>query len=92
VAVDFLREPPVEIVVAGAAGSSAREALETELAARYLPRRIVGHVDPSDAPRSGLPLLEGKTEVDGRAALYVCRNYACSRPVTQPADVEKALS
>ena len=92
VAVDFLREPPVEIVVAGPARSSEREALETELAARYLPRRIVGHVDPSDAPRSGLPLLDGKTEIDGHAAVYLCRNYACERPVTKPGDLEKALS
>jgi uncharacterized protein YyaL (SSP411 family) len=92
VAVDFLRAPPVELVVAGRAGSSDREALEVALASRYLPRRVVAHVEPDAAPPSSLPLLAGKTLVDGRAALYVCRNYACERPVTDAADVERALA
>ena len=90
-AVDFLRKPPVELVVAGRAGSGDREALESALSARYLPRRVAGHVEPGAPIRSGLPLLEGKTEVDGHAALYVCRNYACARPVTDPAEVDQAL-
>jgi uncharacterized protein YyaL (SSP411 family) len=89
--VDFLRKPPVELVVAGRAGSGDREALESALSARYLPRRVAGHVEPGAPIRPGLPLLEGKTEVDGRAALYVCRNYACARPVTEPAEVDRAL-
>jgi uncharacterized protein YyaL (SSP411 family) len=91
IASDFLREPPVELVVVGRAGSSDREALEAALAARYLPRRIVGHVEPDSPPRTGLPLLDGKTEVGGRAALYVCRNYACARPVTDVAEVGAVL-
>jgi uncharacterized protein YyaL (SSP411 family) len=89
--VDFLRKPSVELVIAGRAGSDDREALESALSARYLPRRVVGHVEPEAPIPPGLPLLQGKTEVDGHAALYVCRNYACARPVTQPADVDQAL-
>jgi uncharacterized protein len=92
VAVELLREPPVELVVAGRADSSDREALEVALASRYLPRRVVAHVEPDAAPPSSLPLLAGKTLVDGRAALYVCRNYVCERPVTDAADVERALA
>jgi uncharacterized protein YyaL (SSP411 family) len=90
-AVDFLRKPVLELVVAGRAGAGDREALESALSARYLPRRVAGHVEPEGRVPSGLPLLEGKTEVGGRAALYVCRNYACARPVTEPNDVEQAL-
>jgi uncharacterized protein YyaL (SSP411 family) len=88
---DFLRAPSVELVVTGRAGASDREALEVALAGRYLPRRVAGHVEPEVAVRSGFPLLEGKSDVDGRAALYVCRNYACARPVTDPSAVEQAL-
>ena len=29
-----------------------------------------------------LPLFEGKTEIDGKPAAYVCRNFACRMPVT----------
>jgi uncharacterized protein YyaL (SSP411 family) len=88
---DFVRKPSIELVIAGRAGASDREALEVALSGRYLPRRVAGHVEPGQAIRAGLPLLEGKTEVDGRAALYVCRNYACARPVTEPRDVLSAL-
>ena len=79
-------------LVAGRTGAPDREALEVALAERYLPRRVVGHVEPDAPPRSGLPLLEGKGEVGGRAALYVCRNYACERPLTEPAEVATALA
>jgi uncharacterized protein YyaL (SSP411 family) len=91
IAADFLREPPVELCVVGREGAGEREALEAALAARYLPRRIVGHVEPDSPPHPGLPLLDGKTEVGGRAALYVCRNYACARPVTDAAEIAAVL-
>jgi uncharacterized protein YyaL (SSP411 family) len=89
--IDFLRKPPVELVVFGRSGASDREALEAALATRYLPRRVAGHVEPDSRILPGFPLLEGKTDVDGRAALYVCRNYACARPLTDPKDVPQAL-
>jgi len=32
---------------------------------------------------AGVPLLEGRAAVDGKATAYVCRNYACELPVTE---------
>jgi uncharacterized protein YyaL (SSP411 family)/aryl-alcohol dehydrogenase-like predicted oxidoreductase len=88
-AAEFLMEGPVELAFVGAA--SETESLRRAIAARYLPNRVVGHVDP-DAGPSSLPLLAGKTRASGRAALYVCRDFACQAPVTDAGAVDAALA
>ena len=91
IALAFLREGPVELAFIGPAGDAGLEALRREVARHFLPHRILGHHDPA-AGASTHPLLRGKTLVDGRAALYVCRDFTCRRPVTRPEEVSAALA
>jgi uncharacterized protein YyaL (SSP411 family)/aryl-alcohol dehydrogenase-like predicted oxidoreductase len=90
--VDFLLEGPVELGFIGATGDPGLEALRIAVGRRYLPNRIVAHHDPASGEAPDHPLLEGKGLVGGMAALYVCRNFACQAPVTDPADLDRALS
>jgi uncharacterized protein len=92
-AVDFLLEGPVEIALVGKNGDPDTEALRREVSGRFLPNRILAHLDPTvdDPSRIPLPLLEGKTPVHGRSALYVCYRFTCQAPVTDPAGVGPAL-
>jgi uncharacterized protein YyaL (SSP411 family)/aryl-alcohol dehydrogenase-like predicted oxidoreductase len=88
---DLLLEGPVELAFVGTPGRDDHDLLWRAAAGHYLPNRIVAHHDPASGASPRLPLLEGKALVDGRAALYVCRDFACQRPVTDPADVKGAL-
>ena len=38
-----------------------------------------------------IPLLEGRTPVDGQAAAYVCERFTCQRPVTSAEELAKSL-
>jgi len=49
------------------------------------------HVVVAGGPADGVPLLEGREPVDGRAAAYVCERFTCLRPVTEPAELAALL-
>jgi uncharacterized protein YyaL (SSP411 family) len=89
---DFLESTPLELALVGPRGTPDREALERAVAEHYLPNRVCAHSDPDQPEATDLPLLRGKTMVRERAALYVCRNYACSAPVTDPGAAAAALA
>ena len=87
---DLLLEGPVEVAMVGRPGASDYEALMAALRRHFLPNRILAHQDP-DTAASTVPLLAGKTLVRGRAAVYVCRNFSCQAPVTDPEALAAAL-
>jgi uncharacterized protein YyaL (SSP411 family) len=78
-AAQALVDGPEEIAVVGPPGPE-RDALA--LAAR---RRRGAVMVVADGARDDVPLLVGRTPVDGQPAAYVCRNFVCERPVTEPA-------
>jgi len=90
---DFLLEGPVEIAVVGKPGEAGYEALRRESDGRYLPNQILAHFNPDAEAEKipALPLLEGKGLIDGRAAVYLCYNFTCSSPITDPARIGPAL-
>ncbi len=49
---------------------------------------LAGGPEGSDQP----PLLAERKRVDGRAAAYVCREFACRAPVTDPAELAAEIS
>jgi uncharacterized protein YyaL (SSP411 family) len=73
----------IEVVIVGDQTSADFLALERVAAARYLPSLVLAGGDPEDGNR--IALMEGRTVRDGhRATAYVCRNYACDQPATNP--------
>jgi len=87
---EMLARGPVELAFLGAPGDG-RRALERAVAEVFVPHLVIGYHDPA-AGDIDLPLLAGKTTVRDAPALYVCRDYACQRPVTRAEDVAAALA
>jgi uncharacterized protein YyaL (SSP411 family) len=52
---------------------------------------VVARPDQADGLSQRIPLLAGRTQIDGAATAYVCENYACQLPVTEPAALLKLL-
>ena len=86
---EALRDGPVEVAVVGTAGDPARAQLHRAALSLASPGAVVV---AAEAGAAGVPLLEGRTEVDGRAAAYVCRGFVCLRPLTDPAELAEPLT
>jgi uncharacterized protein YyaL (SSP411 family) len=81
-AIDFYTAPTREVALVG----EDRGALERVVRARFRPHIVIAGGEPD-----GVPLLEGRTPVDGRAAAYVCEHFACRAPVTEPDELAALL-
>jgi uncharacterized protein YyaL (SSP411 family) len=60
--------------------------------ARTVRRRFRPHLVLAGGLPDGVPLLDGRGVVDGRAAAYVCERFTCRRPVTSPEELEALLA
>ena len=88
--VDLLAEGPIELAFVGTPNDPGLEALQLAVREVFLPHRVIASSDGMGKP-SVHPLLAGKGLVEGKAALYICRNFSCQRPLTHPQDVTEAL-
>jgi uncharacterized protein YyaL (SSP411 family) len=81
-AMDFHFSPVKEVALAG---DDTRE-LERVVRARFRPHLVL-----AGGEQDGVPLLEGRTPVEGRAAAYVCERFVCKQPVTEASELESLL-
>jgi uncharacterized protein YyaL (SSP411 family) len=78
VALDQQLAPHRELAIVGSADAPvARAALEAAASTDVI----------AFGPAGDVPLLAGRTEVDGRTAVYVCERFTCALPVTDPAEL-----
>jgi uncharacterized protein YyaL (SSP411 family) len=87
-ALDFHFAPRREVALVG----ESVEQLARTVRSAFRPSVVVAAMRPGDREaQEQIPLLAGREAVDGQAAAYVCENFACRLPVTEPVDLERAL-
>jgi uncharacterized protein YyaL (SSP411 family) len=89
-ALDYYLSSPKEIVVMGDSDDAATKALLREVHDRYIPNRVITGADAPVTP-APTPLLEARVLINNAPTAYVCENYACQLPVTDPAELASQL-
>jgi uncharacterized protein len=81
-AMDFHFAQTKEVALAGG---------DTGELARVVRSKFRPHIVLAGGEPDGVPLMDGRTPVEGRAAAYVCERFACKAPVTEPDELEALL-
>ncbi|MDP3000853.1 MAG: thioredoxin domain-containing protein, partial [Bryobacterales bacterium] len=84
---------PRQVVIAGDRQSADTEALVAEVRRRFLPDTLLLVVDESSRATLARwnPTVAQMHPIEGNAAAYVCENFACREPVTEPGRLGKLL-
>jgi uncharacterized protein YyaL (SSP411 family) len=90
VGLDLLVSGIDEVAIVGAPDRPATAALLAVANAGYRPRQVVTCTD--DPHASALPLLQARFALEGRPTAFVCREFACRQPVTEPAALAALLA
>jgi uncharacterized protein len=82
VAGELALHPPVEVAVIGDPESDETQRLLAPARRGFRPAQVLAvAADPSS---TAIPLLGGRFQLGGRATAFVCRDFACRQPVTEP--------
>jgi len=94
VALHFALSPPLQIVIAGSPDEPGTRELLQEIRAHFLPHRVLLFADGKGGPKwltRRLPFLRSVTQIEGRPTAYVCENFVCDLPTSDPARVRELL-
>jgi len=89
---DFYLSTPKEIVIVAPRNNPSTSELLRALYSMWLPNKVFAAYDPDDpAPASELKLFEDRQMINNQPTAYLCENYTCKTPVTDPASFTAQL-
>ena len=92
-AVDFYLGGPAEVALIGPLESPAMQDLIRATWRPYAPNKVVAGHQPGDSDSiANIPLLENRPMLHGSPTAYVCRNYICEVPTSDPSEVVRLLT
>ena len=89
---DFGIGPSYEIVISGERGKEDTESMLEALRGVYVPNKVVLLRDSSSGIEDIAPFTKEQDTIDGKATAYVCMNYECELPLTEPGKIRGLLS
>ena len=90
-ALDFATAASREVVLAGEIGRSGFVALRKAAFEGALWNRVIAHADEARSLEGLSPLVDGRASDGGAARAWVCEDFACRMPVTEPSELAAAL-
>jgi len=93
-ALDFTLGDPLELVVVGDPYSQETQNLLLEINQKFLPSKILlfKNISAKDQELMELiPFLKNQKLVEGKPAVYACRNQTCDKPRTSPEELAAFL-
>lgn len=94
VGLDFSLSKPKQIIIAGKAGDAHVKTLISEIHRRFIPNKVVLLADGEKGQKTlaaFVPFIDSVQMIDGRATAYICEDYACQLPTSDPQMVGKLL-
>jgi uncharacterized protein len=94
VALDFSLSKPRQIVIAGNKDAPETKVLLTEVRRHFLPKTILLLTDGGEGQKylgERNEAIRAMSMVDGKPAAYVCENFTCKAPVTDPKQLAELL-
>ncbi len=88
-ALEFHLSPSREIAIVGAPEDERTIALRQTVLKHYAPNTVFAF---GDGAENGIALLAGKALLEGAPAAYVCQNFACHAPTSDPAELAETLA
>ncbi len=90
VAFGYAVSRPLEIALVGRRDAPDTMALLEVCRQGYRPHQVIALCPPGGSAGE-VPLLKGRAQVNGLATAYVCRDFTCLPPVTDPKELEDVL-
>jgi len=90
-ALDFALATPQEVALLGDPRREDTQAMLAVLTRPFRPHLILVRSASSEGA-DDLPLLQGRQPLDGRATAYVCQQFVCQAPTTDPDELARQLA
>ncbi len=90
VAYQLALAPQHEVAIVGDPTAADTAALLAVVRRGHRPWQVVSVA--ADPASSAVPLMAGRTRLEGRATAYVCRRFTCQQPVTDPVGLASQIA